>query len=299
MGKVTDTAGFSAAAETLMRLAVLLQAGAAPGVAWRYLAETGNPAALRIAARSSEGTEISEALRVEGGAWNDVAAAWHVADTVGAPLAMSLRRVADVLDEAEEAGAEINIALSEPRATSRLVSLLPLAALLLGGALGFDTMSVLLTNPIGWFCATVGILLIVAGARWTRRIVQRAEPSGRYPGLHAELMSIALAAGVGVPRAREVVAAASTAQSDAEEDDILMLSGRVGIPAAELLRAYAVTARRRYRTENRMAIARLGPKLVLPLGICTLPAFVFLGVAPLLLSILTSTPLGELTPLAP
>ena len=42
---------------------------------------------------------------------------------------------------------------------------------------------------------------------------------------------------------------------------------------------------------GRTAAARLSSRLLLPLGACTLPAFLFLGVAPLILSVLSTTPL--------
>jgi len=40
-----------------------------------------------------------------------------------------------------------------------------------------------------------------------------------------------------------------------------------------------------------MRAAKLSSSLLIPLGVCTLPAFLLLGVAPLILSVLSSTPL--------
>jgi tight adherence protein B len=42
--------------------------------------------------------------------------------------------------------------------------------------------------------------------------------------------------------------------------------------------------------QGRLRAAHLSTRLLLPLGVCTLPAFLLLGVAPLLLSVLGSTP---------
>lgn len=72
---------------------------------------------------------------------------------------------------------------------------------------------------------------------------------------------------------------------------ILRLSAAAGVPAVELLRAEADRARREARTAGRTGAARLSSRLLLPLGICTLPAFLLLGVAPLILSVLSTTPL--------
>ena len=64
-----------------------------------------------------------------------------------------------------------------------------------------------------------------------------------------------------------------------------------GVPAVELLRASSALARHRARVDGRLRAARLSSRLLLPLGVCTLPAFLLLGVAPMLLSVMTSVPL--------
>jgi tight adherence protein B len=61
---------------------------------------------------------------------------------------------------------------------------------------------------------------------------------------------------------------------------MLRLSRRAGARAVELLRADAAEQRRRARTDGRLRAARLSSRLLLPMGVCTLPAFLLLGVAP-------------------
>lgn len=73
-----------------------------------------------------------------------------------------------------------------------------------------------------------------------------------------------------------------------ETEGILRLSRIAGAPAIDLLRAAAASARHRARTDGRLRAARLGGRLLVPLGVCTLPAFMLLGVGPMLLSVLTS-----------
>jgi tight adherence protein B len=72
---------------------------------------------------------------------------------------------------------------------------------------------------------------------------------------------------------------------------VLDLSRSAGVPAVELLRASSTLARHRARVDGRLRAARLSTRLLLPLGVCTLPAFLLLGVAPMLLSVMTSVPL--------
>ncbi|QAY58789.1 pilus assembly protein TadB [Microbacterium protaetiae] len=278
-------------AGTVLRLAVLLQAGVVPAAAWRYLAEAGDAAADLVAARIDDGADVPTAIAATPG-WRDVGAAWRIAETVGAPLADSLRGIAAALQDAARTRDEVQVALAEPAGTARLMSWLPLVAVALGALLGFDTLRTLVTNPIGIVCALAGIGLILAARRWNARLVRRADPDDAVAGLGADLMAIALSGGVSLQRAEQIVAAAGAGTPDAETRGILALSHSAGVPAAELLRAAAALARHRARTEGRLRAARLSSKLLVPLGVCTLPAFLLLGVAPMLLSVLSTTPLS-------
>jgi len=57
-----------------------------------------------------------------------------------------------------------------------------------------------------------------------------------------------------------------------------------GVSPVPLLRQAAESIRARRTARAREAAARLGVRLVLPLGLCLLPAFVLLGLVPVLLS---------------
>lgn len=57
-----------------------------------------------------------------------------------------------------------------------------------------------------------------------------------------------------------------------------------GVAPGPLLRAHADALRARRRAATRTAAARLGVRLVLPLGLCLLPAFVLLGLVPVVLA---------------
>ncbi|WP_240689974.1 type II secretion system F family protein [Arthrobacter sp. PAMC25564] len=68
--------------------------------------------------------------------------------------------------------------------------------------------------------------------------------------------------------------------------DALGFAALTGAPSAAILYAQAARMRRaRFRTAEKRAAA-LGVKLVIPLGLCSLPAFVCLGVVPVLLAML-------------
>lgn len=281
------------AATSVQTLAVLLQAGAVPVTAWRHLADTGDTHAIAIVARLDDGVPLLDAIEAEGGVWTDLAAAWEIASTVGAPLAEVLRMIAETLRDAASAADDVRVALAEPAGTARLLLWMPFAGLLLGFALGFDTIGVVTRNPLGAACVVAGLLLVLLARFWTTRLLRRARPAPGTPGMRAELVAVALSGGASIERALRLVSESAGAAPGDERRiaSVLELSSAAGVPAVELLRASAAQERHSARIQGRLRAARLSTRLLLPLGVCTLPAFLLLGVAPLLLSVLASTPL--------
>ena len=98
--KTTDAAD---AAASVQRLAVLLEAGVTPPRAWGLLADSGDDVAAEVS-KAPPGCAAADVLAERGGAWGEVAVAWRVAETVGAPLAPSLRRFADASVRGDMAG---------------------------------------------------------------------------------------------------------------------------------------------------------------------------------------------------
>ena len=146
---------------------------------------------------------------------------------------------------------------------------------------------------------------------------------GRHRGLRdtammLELVAAMLDAGSGIGRSLELVAAsASTDYGKAlrpvvsalaigadwetawrssevrlpeilELRDALGFAALTGAPSSAILYAQAARLRReRFRAAEKRA-ASLGVKLVIPLGLCSLPAFICLGVVPVLLALVPS-----------
>ena len=297
----TRRSDVAAIAAIVQRLAVLLAAGIPPISAWGYLEES-EPAA-RIAAMCLAGSTVPDAIAAASAAqppsdllaWRGLATAWAVATDVGSPLAPTLRDFAGSMRDLAQAQREIAVALAAPSATARLVLALPLVGLLFGMLLGFDTLGTLFTTPTGWFCLGLGAGLMLAASRWNRRLVRRAQPRDLTPGLAFDLLAIAVSGGGSLDRARAVVAAAierfapeGALPTDGTEE-VLDLSRRAGIPAAELLRSEAHEKRRQARADVSAQAQSLSVRLMIPLGVCVLPAFMILSVVPLLMTVLRST----------
>jgi tight adherence protein B len=286
-----------AVAGIVQRLAVLLGAGVPPASAWSYLADDASPVPRAVASAPSVSDallELSSAMPpIEARAWRGLAAAWSVATGAGAPLAGSLRAYAQSLRALAQAQRDAATALAGPVATARMVMALPAVGLVFGLALGFDTIGVLTGTPIGWACLAIGLGLVFAGSRWNRSLVRAAQPTRSTPGLECELLAIAMAGGAPLAQALETVGTVLIRCGlDADlgrAHGILELSRRAGVPAAELLRSEADEARADARSEAQLAAARLATRLMLPLGLCVLPAFMVLSVVALLVRVISTT----------
>ncbi|MBK4348808.1 type II secretion system F family protein [Lacisediminihabitans changchengi] len=307
---MTERSSFDELAEVVERLAVLLAAGVAPGSAWGYLAETGSRSSRvrAIAEAVATGGSVAESLLDRGSrslssskgaaddlAWRGLAAAWRVATEAGAPLAPTLQRFAASLRDLGVNERDAQTALAGPRATTRLVMVLPVIGILFGLALGFDTVGTLVGSVPGAVCLVIGVALILVARWWSAVLIRRARPPTVVPGLALDLVAIAVSGGASIPRALAVVAKARAESGlpidleDSAIDEVLALSARAGVPAAMLLRSGADEARRSARSAGERKAATLAVTLMLPLGLCILPAFMLLAVAPLMLSVVSST----------
>ncbi len=288
-------------AQHLQRLAVLVAAGLSPPAAWAHVADAAAPAdpvLLAVSTAASNGVEVSTAIEqaagegASGSAWRALGAAWRVATICGAPLAAALRAFAEALRDREAARRDIEVALAGPRATARIVMLLPLIAVLLGLLMGVDLVATLST-PIGAACIAAGGLLIVGARRWMRRLLRAAEPLESSEGLALDLLAVAAFGGGSPEAAAQLVTAelerAGLPAASGGLDALVRLSRRTGAPLGELARTEAAEVRARERADARAGAERLAVRLMLPLGACVLPSFLLLGVVPMLLGLLSST----------
>lgn len=310
--------GVDAIAVVAERLAVLLSAGVPASTAWAHLAIGAGDAASPTAVIDTRGTADASVLDAAGTAaalgepvaraieaaraaapaasaeWGVLGSAWSVAAESGAPLAGSLRDLAAALRDEAQLRREIRTALAGPIASARLVLALPIIAVLFGVLLGFDTIAVLVGNLLGLGCVAAGALLLWLGHRWSSSLAARATRSRADAGLELELLAIAMSGGASLDRARSLVRGALAAHGipaadRRAADGVVELAARAGAPVAELLRAEAFRLRRVARADGAARAAALGVRLMLPLGACVLPAFVLVGVVPLLISVISGT----------
>ncbi|RDI00152.1 tight adherence protein B [Curtobacterium sp. AG1037] len=247
-------------------------------------------------------------------AWQDVRTVLAVAERTGAPVADALRALAAAMRRTAASDRAVRVALAGPRTSARVVLTLPVFGLALASAWGAGAVEVLVTGPVGWCCTVSAAILVLAGRRWSAGLVRRATPDGRVAGVLLDAWAVAVSGGgswaAAATTVREVLAeqgggvlapapapapASAPAPSPAEAAterrlrEVLSLSRRAGVPAAGLLRAAAEDVRDDAAAAALAEAERLGVRLVLPLGVCVLPAFVLVAVVPVVVGVLSST----------
>jgi len=148
----------------------LRRAGGTPPLWPRALAAAhfGEPVDAGLLEDARTNLEISQQLR-------QLAACWSVGVVRGSSLAVSVERLALSIRAQQELRATLRSELSAPRATSRMLALLPVIGILMSYLLG--------ANPIAWFLGSAAglavfataVVLTVVGSVWTRRIVNQVE----------------------------------------------------------------------------------------------------------------------------
>ncbi len=156
-----------------------LRAGQPPPRAITLAAENWS-AVEPVAATALLGGDVAGTLRAQAsrpGAepFAAIAAGWEVAHSSGAGLADVLDRLSGALRDDEDIRLDMEGALGPPRATARLLAVLPLLGAALGTGLGGDPVGLLLGSMFGAVCLAAGAALAVSGLFWVEHIARQAE----------------------------------------------------------------------------------------------------------------------------
>ncbi|WP_027341890.1 type II secretion system F family protein [Hamadaea tsunoensis] len=247
-----------------------------------------------------------------------VDAAVALAERTGAPLADLLDRIEEEHRAAARRAARGEAEAAGSHATVLLLLLLPIGGLLLGELIGVRGVPILLRTPIGAGCAAGALLLQVAGVAWMARIARPARPgtpdrrARRDLPLAAELLAAVLRSGVPVDHgvlavadvlplgdrlARVGRALRLGAPAEAAWRHLAGLDGArrlvtaairsagSGAALASTLHRVAADLRAEAADQAEARARRAAVLLVLPLGLCFLPAFVLAGLAPVVIAV--------------
>lgn len=142
----------------LERVEACLQAGVPTASAWLLASDEGAAA---------------DAFHTVGGVWD-------LALRTGGPLADAIRSLADHLREEARLRGRLEALAAAPRASARLLTLLPLVGPALAVLIGAHPRDLYLSSPVAGASALVGLVLTAVGWRWSRAMVAQAARPRRY-----------------------------------------------------------------------------------------------------------------------
>lgn len=287
-----------------LELAEHLHAGAPIARAWQHVASS-----HRLDASTIDGIPTAAALAPLGAIGEGITLALQLAARTGAPLAPVLEACANSAAANQDAAAARAIALSGPRSSARILAALPLVGLVAAKLLGVEIFALLFGGGAASLSAVVGIFAWAAGWWWTRQLLRQAS---RLPPLSAPLLldlaAAALRAGASIPvvltqlgkiankpayvrAARGLVLGLQWPQAWAKDRDdplaaALAPAWQAGLCPVRLLTRRAERMRAAANRSAHEAAGALTARLVLPLGLCYLPAFICLALIPTLIALL-------------
>jgi tight adherence protein B len=147
--------------------ALAVAAPAAPGLLEEAVAVAALAGDPEPALRRAAGQPGASALA-------DLAAAWQVAVGGGAPLSALLERMRLSVAAETAAAREAEEQVAPVRATARVLAVLPALGLLLGGAVGVNSLALLTGTVWGQACLLFAVALVATGLAWVAALVRSA-----------------------------------------------------------------------------------------------------------------------------
>ncbi|WP_341729149.1 pilus assembly protein TadB [Brooklawnia sp.] len=157
--------------QACLAVATQLRVGDIPSAALARVAGD-SPLLQPVAATHAIGGDVPAALRVAAGRPGCAGLAalgrsWQLCQITGAPIADAAARVAEGLRAEAAAERLVSSELASPRASGRMLALLPLMGIGLGFTGGGDPLAFLAGTQGGRICLAAAICLVCAGLVWT------------------------------------------------------------------------------------------------------------------------------------
>ena len=217
-----------------------------------------------------------------------------VAIDAGSSVADELEAVADLVKTRERLLERISVAHASPRATARLVIWLPVLVLLVAQLVGWNVLDAIFEKPVVFLSLILGLSLLLVAKLITSKMLSRAKPNDSYLGLYLMGIAIQCSAGSNLTKAKERALTIYRDVFDALPAEIELeqlvslerLVNQTGSRISSLLLRQAQNLQEAELVKTEIKIERLGVRLMVPLGLGVLPAFVLLAIVPLMLTTL-------------
>ncbi|MFN6316175.1 MAG: hypothetical protein ACK4VJ_05940 [Rhodoluna sp.] len=251
---------------------------------------------LKFAGLIRSGISMQQALAMIGGAPTDKNIQFLIAVALetGSAAATEISLIADQIAELEKSRQRIEILRAAPRASVRLIIWFPVVVFALAELSGFGLIESIIRQPVLLASVGIGFCLLIIAKFSTGRFVRAVGPEQSSTGLFLLGVAMNLGAGGSIENSRTLatgmfqkVYGISPEETEiAAFREIAELSEQTGNPAGELFRRQADILQRLEQLEIGKRIEKLSIRLLLPLGLLVLPAFILMALVPLSFSML-------------
>jgi tight adherence protein B len=220
---------------------------------------------------------------------------WFTIRQSGGSALAALNRLARVLELQAKNQSALALVFAAPRATAKLVMVLPFIALTLAQLLGLNPIRAIFGSVAGAISLALGVALLWGGKFWSQKLIELSRPMNRDDGALLDCVVVGLDAGLPLQAAQALaIRAAAKLELEAPSDiqlqkleEARLLANRTGAQISKIIASAADSIRSTSFNLANQQIAKLSINLMVPLGVTVLPAFVLLTVVPISISLLS------------
>lgn len=219
-----------------------------------------------------------------------------VCEVAGGSPVNAFRQLEQLAEQQFENSARLRVSGTVPKATARLVLWLPLGAALLGQLAGLRSIEVFFESWLALVSLLLGFMLLVVAQTWSARILQNANRVHEDDEILLDAVALALDAGLSPMNSIHLCAKQfdesfgrkPKEQVIDETNQLLDFAESSGAAIAKLFRNRAELIRKTAAHEKDELLERATIRLLAPMAIFVLPAFVLIAVLPISIALLTA-----------
>lgn len=232
----------------------------------------------RFSALISSGVPVPQAVSISQVESEPEYDLLRLAIETGAPLTPTAKALALHQENLRIFQREVIQAQAVPKATRKLMLWLPAVGIGLGELMGFGSIASI-GSTLGLFGFLLALGLSYLGASITQRMLDRSQVESKVPGEMWFRLQILLSAGMPLSTALQ------TSGFKGEKNELIEIALQTGA-SLQVLIASQQRAEIADSSSRQITLAKsLAVKLLIPLGLTTLPAFLIFTVLPMLIGI--------------